>query len=95
MSVENVSAYLNEAPFRSSIIGQAPSLTTSIRQGWKGLCRDKHSGLLQKFVNYGCKRFNRIGPSAPFKLRVFVPADILLLPSGSKIAQAKKQGPKL
>jgi hypothetical protein len=26
------------------------------------LDRDKHSRLLRKFVNYGCKKFSRVGP---------------------------------
>jgi hypothetical protein len=42
---------LTEAPFKGAPL--------------KGmlLARDKCSSLLQKFVNYGCRRFYNIGPS--------------------------------
>ncbi len=35
---------------------------TSIRLGWKRLTMDKHSSLLQSFVNYGRKSFIALVP---------------------------------
>jgi hypothetical protein len=31
-----------------------------LRLGWKTFARDKHSNLLQKLVNYTCKKFYNI-----------------------------------
>jgi hypothetical protein len=48
---------------KGSSIGQAPVLPTNIRPSWKGLPGDKHSSLLQTFVNYRRKKFYTIGPN--------------------------------
>jgi hypothetical protein len=53
-------AYHRKEPLKSSLIGQAPALPTNIRQGWKGL-PGTNTSLLQKSVNYGCKKFMTLG----------------------------------
>jgi hypothetical protein len=47
------------APFYERLL----ALTTNIIQGRKRPVRDKHYSLLQKFVNYGQKKYYKIGPS--------------------------------
>ncbi len=44
-------------PFRCSTLGQAPGLIHKHQTRLERLVRDKHSSLLQKSVNYGCKKF--------------------------------------
>ena len=46
--------------FRCSTQGQAPGLTHKHLTGLEKLARDKHSGLLRKFVNYQQKKFHNI-----------------------------------
>jgi hypothetical protein len=41
---------------------EAVALPTNIKLSWKRLTRDKHSSLLHTFVNYGRKKFDKIGP---------------------------------
>jgi len=58
MFVSKAGAYPREEPFRCSNIGWAPGhihkpLTTAA---------DRHSSLLQKFINYGRTKFYNIGP---------------------------------
>ncbi len=48
------------APF----YGRLLALPTNIRLGRKRNVGDKHSSLLQKFINYGQKKFYNIGPRA-------------------------------
>ncbi len=55
-------AYPSEAPFRCSTLGQAPELNHTYQTRLQRLSRAKHSSLLRKSVNYGCKKFYRIGP---------------------------------
>ncbi len=43
-------------------LGLAPALLPNIRLSWKRIARDKHSGLLQKSVNYDCKKFYNFDP---------------------------------
>jgi hypothetical protein len=49
--------------FYVDLLGQAPGLLSNIRLGLERLASDKRSNALQKFVNYGCKKFYNIGPS--------------------------------
>ena len=55
-------AYLSEAPFRCSTLGQARSHTHKHQTRLKRLPRDKHSSLLGKSVNYGRNKFYDTGP---------------------------------
>ncbi len=48
--------------FRCSTLGQASGLTNKHQTRLERLARDKHSSLSRKFVNYGRKKFYRIGP---------------------------------
>jgi len=41
---------------------EALPLPANVRLGWKKLAKDKHSSLLQKFINYGNKKFYSTGP---------------------------------
>ncbi len=50
--------HLSGAP----LYGRLLALPTNIRLGWKRNVGDKHSSLLQKFINYGQKKFYNIGP---------------------------------
>ncbi len=49
-------AYLNEAPFRRSTIGQAPGHVRKHYTSLERLARDRQSSLLLKLVNYGRKK---------------------------------------
>jgi len=62
MFVSKAGAYLNEAPLRCSTLGCAPSLTHQHETKLERPARDKHSSLLDTFVNYRCKRFMTLGP---------------------------------
>jgi hypothetical protein len=55
-------AYSNKAPFMCSAVEQAHVLTHKQKTMLETLAMDKHSSLLQKIVNYGCKKFHNIGP---------------------------------
>ncbi len=55
-------AYPSEAPFRCSTLGQVPGLTRKHQTRLERLARDKHSSLIRKSVNYGCKKFYGTGP---------------------------------
>ncbi len=52
-----------EEPFRCSTIGQAPALADKPQAIFERLVMDKRTSLIQKFINYGEKMFNNIGPS--------------------------------
>jgi hypothetical protein len=45
----------------ASFYGGLLALPTNIRLGWKRNVGDKHSSLLQKFINYGQKKFYNFG----------------------------------
>ncbi len=47
---------------KGASLGQAPGLTHKHYTRLKRLARDKTSGLLQKPIKYGCKKFYNIGP---------------------------------
>jgi hypothetical protein len=51
-------------------LGRLLALPTNIRLGWRGLPRTKHSSLLQKFVNYECKKFYNIGNDIKLLIRL-------------------------
>jgi hypothetical protein len=57
MFVAKAVAYLSEAPFRCSTLGQVPAFTNKHWTRQEKLTRDKRSGLLLKFVKYGQKSF--------------------------------------
>ncbi len=61
MFVGKARTYPNEAPFRCSTLGLAPGLALKQYTRLERLARDKHPGLLQKFVSYGRKKFYNIG----------------------------------
>ncbi len=52
-------AYPRVEELKSASPGMTLALPSNIRLR---LARDKHSSLLWKFVNYGCKKFYKIGP---------------------------------
>ncbi len=54
-------AFPSEAPLRCSTLGYAPGFTRKHTR-LEMFARDKHSSLLRKFVNYGCKKSYNIGP---------------------------------
>jgi hypothetical protein len=54
MFAGKVGGYPSEAPFRCPPLG---SLTHKHQAWLKGLARDKHFGLIRKFVNFGQKVF--------------------------------------
>ncbi len=47
---------------RCSTLGQAPGLSDKHQNRLESFARDKHSSLLRKSVNYGCKMFCSTGP---------------------------------
>ncbi len=49
------------APFRCYTLGYAPGLTHRHETRLEGLSRDKHSGLLRKYVTYGRKKVYNTG----------------------------------
>jgi hypothetical protein len=55
-------AYLSEAPFRCSTLGQAPGLTYKYYTGLERPAKDKHSTLLRLFLNYGYRNVCSIAP---------------------------------
>ena len=57
MFVDKARGYLSEALFRCSTLGYAPGLTHKHQTRLERLAKDKHSGLLQKSVNYSRKSF--------------------------------------
>jgi hypothetical protein len=61
--MDEVGAYLKEAPFKCSDVGKALGLTHQLVRP----AIERHSSLLLKFVDYGCKKFYKIGPWAPGK----------------------------
>jgi hypothetical protein len=69
MFVGKAGAYPSQAPFRCSTLGEAHCPT---HKHLAGLERDKRSSLLQKFVNYGRKKFYKIGPWAQCYKTFFV-----------------------
>ncbi len=58
----NAGAYPIEEHFRCSTLGQALGLAHKQQTRLEKFARDKHSSLLQKFVNYEQKKFYNIGP---------------------------------
>ncbi len=60
--VGKAEACTSEAPFRCSNLGLAPGLTHKHLTRLERLARDKHSSLLRKSANYGCKKFYSTGP---------------------------------
>ncbi len=60
--VRKARGYPSEAPFRISTLGQASGLTYKHQDGLERLARYKHSSLLRKSLNYGCKKIYKIGP---------------------------------
>jgi hypothetical protein len=67
MFVGKAGEYPSEASFRCSTLGWAPDLAHKHQTRLERLARDKHCSLLQKTVNYGCKKFYRIGPRGILK----------------------------
>jgi len=61
MFVGKAIACLSTAPFRCSTLELAPGFTYKHKTRPGKLGRDKRSSLLQKFVNYGHKKFCSIG----------------------------------
>ncbi len=59
-----VRAYSSEAHFRWSTPWQAPSFSSKHQTSRERPVRDKHSSLLQTFMNSACKEFYNIGPRA-------------------------------
>jgi hypothetical protein len=57
MFAGKVRAYPIEAPVRCFTLGQATDLANKPKTILDRLARDKHSSLLQKYVNYGQKSF--------------------------------------
>ncbi len=57
-------AYPSDAFFSCSTLGYAPGLTHKHQTRVERLARVKHSSVLRKFINYGPKKFYRIGSSA-------------------------------
>ncbi len=57
-------AYPIEAPFKCSILGEAPGLAHSQYTRLERLVMSKPSSLIQKFVTYGRSEFYNIGLSA-------------------------------
>ncbi len=49
------------------LLGEAPALPANIRQGWRQNATDKHSSLLQKFINYGRTVFKTLVPGVKVK----------------------------
>jgi hypothetical protein len=49
-------------PLRAPLLEWAPGLTRKHKTRLERLAWDKHSSLLRKLVNYGRKKFYRIGP---------------------------------
>jgi hypothetical protein len=58
MSSSRVQAYPCDAPFRCSTLG----LTHKHRTRLERRAKDKHSSLLQQFINYSCKEFYNFRP---------------------------------
>jgi hypothetical protein len=56
MFADKAEAYLREAPFKCSTLGQTPGLTPKHKARLERLSRDKRSSLLQKIVTYGHKK---------------------------------------
>ncbi len=61
MSASKAKAYPHEAPFRCFTLGQAPGPTHKHFTRLERPARDKHSKLLQTFVNYYRKTFCILG----------------------------------
>jgi hypothetical protein len=64
-------AYMNEAHFRCSTKGQAPGLTHGHSTRLAIHARDEYYSLLRKSVNYGNKKFYKIGPG-PTVIKLFM-----------------------
>jgi len=56
-------AYPREEYLKGASLGYAPASLENVRLGCLRPAIDKHSSLLQTFVNYECKKFYNIGPS--------------------------------
>jgi hypothetical protein len=66
MYVGQAVTYPSEALFRFFTLWQAPGLAHKHYIRMERLDRDKHSSLLQKFVNYKQKKVYNIGPRGGF-----------------------------
>jgi len=62
MFVGKTGTYLNVAPSRRSTLVWAPDPTHKYKTMLEMPARNKHSSLLQAFVNYVCKKVYIIGP---------------------------------
>jgi hypothetical protein len=55
-------AYPSESPLKCSTPRKVPGLTHKHYTQLERLVRDKHSSLFPTFVNYGYKKFCKVGP---------------------------------
>jgi hypothetical protein len=59
-------AYLSEALSVAPLLGRLLSSPANIHSTrLERLAGDEHSGILQKYVNYNCKKFYSSGPRVP------------------------------
>ncbi len=61
------------------LYSRALALATNIGLGWEGLPGEKHSSLLQEFVNYGRKTFMTLPPGLHLQV-LLPPAHVLPRP---------------